>query len=67
MIDSDGTTIHFTPDPLIGRVELISTLVFSLGDKDSTEEQKTMIRKAINLLFESCYIDLALTQPQRLN
>ena len=67
LIDKDETTIHFTPDTLIGRIELISTLVFSLGDKDSTEEQKTMIRKAIHLLFDSCYMDLALNQPHRLN
>jgi|TARA_R110000765_G_scaffold406365_3_gene503296 hypothetical protein len=67
MIDTDGHIINFIPDTIIGRIELLSTLVFSLGDKDSTEEQKNMIRKAINLLFDSCYMDLTRYQPDKLN
>tara|TARA_B100001250_G_C19729318_1_gene757652 strand:+ start:774 stop:986 length:213 start_codon:yes stop_codon:yes gene_type:complete len=56
--------INFTPDdPLVSKMTLAHTLIGDLNNPGNTEEQKEMIRKAISLIFHSCYMDLTIKYP----
>ena len=59
--EEETPVINFTPeDPLIGRIELAHTLISGLNKGGNREEQNDMLRKAISLLFHSCYMDLTI-------
>ena len=62
--EEETPVINFTPaDPLIGRIELAHTLISGLNKAGNTDEQNDMLRKAISLLFHSCYMDLTIKYP----
>ena len=51
--------IHISGDLFVARTEQIRILVSDLGNPDITQEQKHMLIKAINLLFHSCFMEIA--------
>ncbi len=57
--DSLVPAIHISPDVLVGRMEQVRLLISDLSKPDSTEEQREMLTRAINLLFHSCFIELS--------
>jgi|8_EtaG_2_1085327.scaffolds.fasta_scaffold206633_2 hypothetical protein len=64
--DIETPIINFTPeDPLISRICLVHTLISDLSKPGNTEEQNDMLRKAISLLFHSCYMEFTAKYPDQ--
>ena len=59
MIEEPPPEIHISGDLFVARTEQIRVLVSDLSNPHITQEQRHMLIKAINLLFHSCFMEIA--------
>ena len=60
--DIDIPAINITPDVFVGRMEQVRVLIADLNKDFITEEQKHLLLRAIDLLFHSCFLEMAETK-----
>ena len=62
--DIEVPGINISPDIFVGRMEQVRVLVADLNKDFITEEQKNLLLRAIDLLFHSCFLEMAETKME---